>query len=373
MVVIDETAWRGTPAAAYAGWASRQDAAAAALAVALAAAEREILAGGGGLAERLAAIDLPAAVGAPSMPVRRTASRDRENRRRLAADLAFLRERGRRRDHAEDARLAALGALEARIVALEAGGETVQLVAYESGAFAGDGIAVVAIGDLDAAQNVGVVVPGMGTTLGSVTAVLGNAENLLAEARRADPSRTVATVAWIGYDAPSGWGSAKVLGRSAATHGAAALQRDLREIDALVEDRRVVVFGHSYGSTTVATAGADGALAGTVDAMVLLGSPGAGPVRSAAELGIPVYVARDPADPIPQVARTDGAARLARLFGIYVGLGTDPAAPSFGATALPAGERALPTAGAHSGYFAEGSPSLRAFAEVLMGGGGDAR
>lgn len=344
-------------------------------------AASEILSGGGGLAARLAAIELAAAVpfsgaplgGAASMPIRRNGSaaeRDRENRRALAEDLQDLRERPRTPSVA--ARLAAVESLAARIAELEATGETVQLFAYDSHAHGFDGIAVVAIGDLDTASNVGVVVPGMGTTLGSVGAVTRNAENLLAAARRADPASSTATVAWIGYDAPSGRGSAAVLGRAEAERGAAALREDLRGIAALRDDRRLVVFGHSYGSTTAATAGARGALVGTADAMVLLGSPGAGPVRSAAELGMPVYVARDPDDPVPRVPLTHGAARLPQLLGVDIGLGVDPASRSFGAIALPAGAAGFDPA-AHSAYFDEGSRSLQAFGDVLAGVGGNAR
>ncbi|KXP03258.1 alpha/beta hydrolase [Tsukamurella pseudospumae] len=412
MVVIGETAWRGTAADAYAGWAAREGGALRELAVAIELAEREILAGGGGLAERLAAIDLPAApaldgadaarspeseggerwgpgraeidqvaLGAPSLPVprpgrpRSAARRDEENRARLAADLRALR--GKRRSRAERAELEMLERLSARLAELDRTGRTVQLFDYDPTAFGGDGIAVVAIGDLDTAQNVGVVVPGMGTTAASIGDVSANAVHLYDAAARADPARSTATVAWIGYDAPSGRASPfEVRNRAAARQGAFRLQDDLRDIAALraVADARVVVFGHSYGSTTTALAGADGALAGTVDAMVLVGSPGVGSVGSTAELGVPVFVARHPDDPVPLIGRTDGVlGSVRRLLGVEVGLGADPSAPSFGATPLPVdGARGFGLA-AHSGYFAEGSRSLDAFAAVLTGGSDRAR
>ncbi|GAA1080476.1 alpha/beta hydrolase [Tsukamurella spumae] len=400
MVAIGGTAWRGTTAEAYAGWAAREDGALRELAAAVELAEREILAGGGGLAERLAAIDLPAAVpiagvpidglrfdgagpgtGAPSLPVPRpgrpisAARRDAENRARLAADLRTLR--GKRRSRAERDELAMLERMSARLAELDRSGRTVQLFDYDPTAFAGDGLAVVAIGDLDTAQNVGVVVPGMGTTAASIGDVSANAVRLYDAAARADPARPTATVAWIGYDAPSGRATAgQVRSRIAAGEGAALLQDGLAEIAALREgeEQRLVVFGHSYGSTTVAMAGAGGALVGTVDAMVLLGSPGAGVVRSAAELGVPVFVARHPDDPVPLVGRAEpGLVVVRRLLGIGLGLGVDPSAPSFGATPLPVdGARGFGLA-AHSGYFAEGSRSLDAFAAVLTGGGDRAR
>ncbi|WP_248490269.1 alpha/beta hydrolase [Tsukamurella sp. PLM1] len=326
---------------------------------------------GGELAARLAAIDLPEAVrfGAPSSTERipalpkSAAQRDRENRERLAADL---------RNAPPGARRTMLEAIDARLRELGRGGETVQLVEYDPSAFGGDGAVVVAIGDLDAARNIGVIVPGMGTTAASVGSVTRDAARLQAAARRADPLTATATVAWIGYDAPSGRGAvAQVLTGAHARRGAAELCADLADLARMrPDDPRVVVFGHSYGSTTAATAGAGGALAGTVDAMVLLGSPGAGPVRSAAELGMPVHVARDPDDPVPLVGLTDGAAQeLRRRFGVELGLGTDPASPSFGAERIEADGAAGFGFGSHSGYFAEGSRSLESFARILTGAG----
>ncbi|MET9327167.1 alpha/beta hydrolase [Tsukamurella sp. NPDC003166] len=365
--------WRGEPATAYARWAALEERAARELASALERASAEIRSGGGELAARLAAIELPAAVvaGAPSSPVRlptrpRTAAqRDLENRARLAVDL------GGSGPHRKIAAIIA-----GRLAELARGGETVQLIEYDPAAFGGDGAVVVAIGDLDAARNIGVVVPGMGTTAASIGSVTLDAARLQVAARRADPTTATATVAWIGYDAPSGPAAAgQVLTGVHARRGAAELRADLADLRRMRPDRpRVVVFGHSYGSTTVATAAADGALAGTVDALVLLGSPGAGPVRSAAETGVPVYVARDRDDPVPAAGGFDGAGRaLRRLWGVELGLGADPSAPSFGATALPAGGPAGFGVAAHSGYFDEESSSLGAFAEVLVGARSAAR
>lgn len=378
MMVVRTTAWRGGPADAYERWAGLEAHAAEELGAALDRAAAEIRSGGGELAARLAAIELPAAVPlggarAPSAPVRvpgrpaSAAERDRENRARLAADLASAPPGPRRR---------MLETIDARLRELGRGGETVQLFEYDPDAFDGDGAVAVAIGDLDTARAIGIVVPGMGTTAASIGAVTRNAANLQVAARRADPTIATATLAWIGYDAPSGRAAvAQVLTGAHARRGAAELRADLDDLARMrPDDPRVVVFGHSYGATTATTAGAGGALAGTVDAMVLLGSPGAGPVRSASELGMPVYVARDSDDPIPRVGATDGAAQgLRRWFGVELGLGMDPAAPSFGATAVDAEGPTGFGMGAHSGYFDEGSRALDAFATILAGGGADVR
>lgn len=385
MMVTRATAWRGEPADAYRRWAGLEERAAQELEAALGRATDEILRGGGELAARLAAIDLPAAVPpagerAPSNPVRvperpaSAAQRDRVNRARLAADLRDLASKHRTRT--EDARLRTLEAIDARLRELARGRETVQLFEYDPGAFGGDGAVAIVIGDLDSARNIGIVVPGMGTTAASVDAVTRNAANLQVAARRADPLTPTATLAWIGYDAPSGRAAVpQVLTGAHARRGAVELRADLADLARMrPDDPRVVVFGHSYGATTAATAGADGALHGAVDAMVLLGSPGAGPVRSAAELGMPVYVARDPDDPIPRVGATDGVGRaLRRLLGVELGLGIDPAAPSFGAIAVPADGPTGFGLAAHSGYFDEDARALGAFASILTGGGADAR
>ncbi|CAM3917724.1 alpha/beta hydrolase [Tsukamurella ocularis] len=382
MMVVRATAWRGEPADAYERWAGLETRAAEELDAALDRAAAEIRSGGGELAARLAAIELPAAVPlagtrvparAPSAPVRApdrpasAAQRDRENRARLAADLRAAPPGPRRRT---------LETIDARLRDLGRGGATVQLFEYDPGAFGGDGAVAVAIGDLDTARTIGVVVPGMGTTAASIGAVTRNAVNLQAAARRADPTTATATLAWIGYDAPSGRTAvAQVLTGAHARRGAAELRADLADLARMrPDDPRVVVFGHSYGATTAATAGAGGALAGTVDAMVLFGAPGTGPVRAAAELGMPVFVARDSDDPVARVGATDGAAQgLRRLFGVELGLGMDPAAPSFGATEVDAEAPTGLGMAAHSGYFDEGSRALDAFATILTGGGPHAR
>ena len=121
------------------------------------------------------------------------------------------------------------------------------------------------------------------------------------------------------------------------------------------------VFGYSYGSTTTAYAGRDGRLATHVSTVSLVGSPGAGPMRSASEFGpgVDVYVAASSRDLITSLGgRTPGSfARLlgpvGRFFGI--GLGVDPAMDSFGAVRVTAefpGAMNLPyTGGTHHAYF----------------------
>ncbi|MDT0551126.1 alpha/beta hydrolase, partial [Streptomyces lonegramiae] len=86
------------------------------------------------------------------------------------------------------------------------------------------------------------------------------------------------------------------------------------------------IFAHGYGSTAVSYAGRDGRLANDIRTVTLTDSPGAGPVRRAAEFGIGadnVYVASTSRD-VP--AALAGRTPIAEL-----SLGVDPWAEAFGA------------------------------------------
>ncbi|WP_344995852.1 alpha/beta hydrolase, partial [Tsukamurella soli] len=279
--------------------------------------------------------------------------------------LATLRAKADR-SRAERTRLARDEALDEQLIALARRRDPVtgaplpvQLFEFDPAAYGGDGVAVVSVGDLDTADNVGVIVPGMGTTVSSIATLGPSAARLYSAARTSAPAETDATVVWIGYDAPSGPRAlAQVVTSERARRGGDELRADLRDIAAMrgARDPHLVVFAHSYGSTTMGYAGAGGALAPVVDSVVLLGSPGAGPVRTAGEFGARdgVYVAATHDDPITW------------LGGYPVGLGADPAAATFGAIRLAA-ESTAPLGTTHSRYFDEGSEALANFARVLTG------
>lgn len=132
-------------------------------------------------------------------------------------------------------------------------------------------LGAVAVGDLDGADHVGVLVPGMGTTLASgIEGLTGHAESLRA-AQQDALGRTgrAAVVAWVGYEAPT---VLTVLGSEHAEAGAPRLQRTLAGIDGTLGDTHLSVVMHSYGTTTgaLALAGADLG----VDDAVMLSSPG---------------------------------------------------------------------------------------------------
>ena len=258
----------------------------------------------------------------------------------------------------------------------ESGGEPVTLYDYDPDAFGDDGRAVIGIGDMDRASNVSFSVPGLGTTARTASDGVGNTLALHKEAKAS--GGTVATVAWIGYDAPSGMsGLLDVAGEEKAAAGGDALAADLRDF-AVARDvvsgggapgPSLHVIGHSYGSTTVGFAGADGRLAGIVDTVTLLGSPGAGPIARAEDFGIGasnVFVAADDMDPVAHLGAVPGIPYSG------VTLGNDPLTTGFGAQRFGAeGASDSLYIDAHTGYFEPGSESLRNLAAIVSGHGDD--
>lgn len=145
--------------------------------------------------------------------------------------------------------------------------------------------AAVAQGDVDNAAHIGTFVPGIGTTVnGSLKDYIRQTENLRQAA--ADQGnlalKDVATVAWLGYDAP---GDAKfenlsdITSPKLARAGSDRLAGFLNGMQASREhgagDAHMTLVGHSYGSTTSGMA-ATKVHDGVIDDLVLCGSPGMG-------------------------------------------------------------------------------------------------
>ncbi len=145
--------------------------------------------------------------------------------------------------------------------------------------------AAVAQGDVDNAAHIGTFVPGIGTTVnGSLKDYIRQTENLRQAA--ADQGnlalKDVATIAWLGYDAP---GEAKLGNLSDITSpklaqaGSDRLAGFLNGLQASREhgagDAHMTLVGHSYGSTTSGMA-ATKVHDGVIDDLVLCGSPGMG-------------------------------------------------------------------------------------------------
>lgn len=185
-------------------------------------------------------------------------------------------------------------ATQGEIRAREAAGETVQLLQFAPE----HDLVALSLGDLDTADAIGVVVPGVGNDpTEDLDDVADDAAAVAGAAVAAAPGLAVATVAYLGYRPPEN----VLLGGhgGAARTGGAALDRALDGIAAsrAADPARVTVVAHSYG-TVVTDEAADrpGVLA--ADAVVLMGSPGVDNDRQGFEVD-EIYEASGAADPIP--------------------------------------------------------------------------
>ncbi|MGW6055123.1 alpha/beta hydrolase [Streptomyces sp. NPDC055189] len=202
-------------------------------------------------------------------------------------------------------------------------------------------------GDLAGAEHVSVIVPGSDmdlTTFDRSKDEYGTPAGM-ARSLRAATGNDTAVVAWVGYTTPVGLGPDAATGRLAAA-GAPRLARFVQGLTASGAPHPAV-FCHSYGSVVCGLA----APQLTASDLVVLGSPGMR-ADSVADLhtSARVWAAKDDSDWIGDVPNVE-------LFGL--GHGEDPADPGFGARHIPA-ERAE----GHTGYFAPGTDSLRAFAAI---------
>ncbi|MDQ0796589.1 alpha/beta hydrolase [Streptomyces sp. B1I3] len=221
---------------------------------------------------------------------------------------------------------------------------------------AGRGRAAEVFGDLDRAERVSVVVPGVDTNLLTLertghkqnAAPVGMAQSLYGAERSTRPGARTAVIAWADYTAPAGIGMDAALGRLAAV-GAGRLNA---LVAALPGTSAVSLFCHSYGSVLCGLAARE--LPSRVSDIAVAGSPGmradsVGALHTRAR----VWAMRDGDDWIKDVPNM-------AVGGL--GHGADPVDPGFGA-------RIVSAAGAigHSGYFEPGTRSLSNFAAIGVG------
>ncbi|MGY1770358.1 alpha/beta hydrolase [Blastococcus sp. SYSU D00813] len=229
------------------------------------------------------------------------------------------------------------------IRAQEAAGRTVQLLQFSPE----QELVQLALGDLDTAGSVAVVVPGVGNDpVGELDDVAHDAAAVGAAAVAAAPGLAVATVAYFGYRPPVDLFVGALPG--AAVAGAAGLDRSLDGIAAArAGDRpRVTVVAHSYGTVlTDHAADAPGDLA--ADAVVLSGSPGVHNDRAGFEVD-EVYEASGGLDPVTWLE-------------VHGGQTWDP---DTGLDAV-----SLPTEAdmTHGDYYDTDRPTLAAIGEVVAG------
>ena len=154
--------------------------------------------------------------------------------------------------------------------------------------------AAIAIGDVDNAQHVATFVPGMGTKCrenGWLNVEFAKNIQWAAQKVGGDEAGSVATIAWMGYEAPPDivktWDPSVMLIDNAEA-GAEKLNGFVTGIHSWRSERGLDVhqsiIPHSYGSTTAGIAMRDIG-EGVVDELVYTGSPGAG-VSSVGTLGV---------------------------------------------------------------------------------------
>ena len=189
----------------------------------------------------------------------------------------------------------------------------VTLVSLQPGKPGENVLAALAIGDVDNAEHVATMVPGMTTNCRDSAALnLGYAYNLREAAVKAGADKNnVATIAWLGYDAPPALPDLSVASTAQAEAGADPLRKFATGIHSWRSERGMDVhqsiIPHSYGSTTAGIAmrsiGKD-----VVDDFAYTGSPGAG-VASVGTLGVDkdhVWVSAVPHHDAVQGIGTDG-------------------------------------------------------------------
>lgn len=236
---------------------------------------------------------------------------------------------------------------------------------------AGSGTAAIVIGDIETADIVTLLVPGMFYSVdGQVEAWTTAAQSLYDEqsawVERLGSSEprlegaSIATVAWIGYEAPSMVNFISLdlayVGRNALAHTVDGLH-ELRGAN----QPYLSVVAHSYGSTVSMMALTDMGM--QVDSISLIGSPGSSAQR-ASDLRVPgdnVYVGEAAWDQVKDSA----------FFG------SDPGSASFGARHFsvdggvdPLTGRELLASTGHDAYLVPGSESLRNLALIALGYGG---
>ncbi|MCA1216828.1 alpha/beta hydrolase [Streptomyces sp. 8L] len=202
--------------------------------------------------------------------------RDKANRANLTALIGELRHSD---DETSRTRLAGLLRIKEQ---LDAGGHPAPFLLGIG--TEGNGRAIVSFGNPDTARNVSAYVPGLGTSLDAdfANGDLKRARDTALGVEKYDKS--VASIAWLGYDAPQGPG---VVGTGAAEAGGVAYNRFMGGLVVTNEheDPHLTAIGHSYGSRTVgAAARHPGGIPGADD-IVLVGSPGVG-VDRAEDLGV---------------------------------------------------------------------------------------
>jgi Alpha/beta hydrolase len=229
----------------------------------------------------------------------------------------------------------------------------------------GEGKAVIVLGNLQTADYVTYLVPGMFYTVdGQLSAWTGDAADLYAQQTAwlkrlsatdpADAHKTVAVVAWMGYQTPdlTNIGSLDLADQA---RDALASSVESLQLQRAADLPYTTIVAHSYGSTAALMALTQFNF--SVNALVLVGTPGSS-AQSAKDLHVAhtnVWVGAAAWDPVPTSA----------FFG------SDPSAPSYGAKIMGVGGGTDAITGAklgqsigHNAYFDPGTESIRNMALI---------
>jgi pimeloyl-ACP methyl ester carboxylesterase len=227
---------------------------------------------------------------------------------------------------------------------------------------------VIVLGNIQTANYVTYMVPGMFYTVdGQLGAWTGDAADLysqqvawlkrLSATDPADSKKTVAVVAWMGYQTPD---LTNIGSLDLAYQARDALSSS---VEALQEQRTgnlpyTTIIAHSYGSTAALMALTQYNF--SVNALVLVGTPGSA-AQSVKDLDVKhanVWVGAAAWDPVPTSA----------FFG------SDPSSPSYGAHTMGVGggkdvitDKSLGQSMGHNEYFDPGTESIRNMALIGIG------
>lgn len=242
---------------------------------------------------------------------------------------------------------------------------------YDPAAYDGDGRVAVAVGDLDHATDVAVFTPGITTDMLDTVRYTDQMMNLYEATRFSGDGSSVATMFWLGYDAPDGVTDGATLTEGRAEDGGRNLSDAIDGLRASRPDQaHLTAIGHSYGSTATSYA-ANGDHV-DLDSVVLIGSPGAGPADEASDFGVGadnVYVGRDSRDFVATLGDEGWIGKGG------LGLGTDPSSEDFDATRFEAEDVDRSwhtnTGDAHGSYLNNDTESLYNIGRIVDGHGDD--
>lgn len=228
--------------------------------------------------------------------------------------------------------------------------------------------AAVARGNVDTADHIGVLVPGLNTNVATNLGLYDEYAGVMADAaKKYAKGESVAMVEYLGYEAPQD--IAEVTNISYAENGAKNLSGFLNGLGASRElgagDAHISVAGHSYGSTTAGIA-LTKVNPGVVDDLIQFGSPGAG-VHDVSEFRLEKGHA--------WVSATDIEQDRVQGMGDDLRFGKDPATmPGYNHLSGDVGEQGVDKKmiypfQKHNGYFARNSEANEDISRVIAGRG----